>query len=101
MFRPGAGDVVGDQARQPVRCIDLAVAVVLGRTAHELAGVEFVQLPLDADGAGAGELRLQAHDFAPAHAGVPLEDDGDELVVAAGEQGSPFGGQQDAECGAC
>jgi hypothetical protein len=96
-FRLRAGDVVGDQGRQPVHRVDGAVAVVLGWAAHQLAGVEFVQLPLDADGAGAGELRLQADDFAPAHAGVALEDDCDELVVAAGEQGGALGGQQDAE----
>ncbi len=52
-----AGDVIGDQGRQPVHRVDGAVAVVLGRTAHEDAGVEFVQLPLGWDRAAREELR--------------------------------------------
>lgn len=92
-----AGDVVGDQGGQPVHRVDGAVAVVLGRAADQFACVEFVQLPFDPYDIGAGVLRLQADDLAPAHAGVALEDHGDELVVTAGEQGGPFGGQQDAE----
>lgn len=96
-YRLRTGDVVEDQGRQPVRRVDVAVAVVLGRAADQFSGVQFVQLPLDAKGGGSDELRFQADDFAPPLAGVALEDGGDELVVAAGEQGRPLSGKQDAE----
>lgn len=35
--------------------------------------------------------------FDLSHAGVALEDQGDESVVTAGEQGGALGGEQDAE----
>ncbi len=63
----------------------------------ELAAVQLVELPLDTEGAGPYELRLQAHEFAPPDAGVALGDDGDELVVPSSEQRSALGDEQDAE----
>jgi len=46
---------------------------------------------------GADELGLQADDFSPAHARIAHEDDGDEFVVAGGQQRGPLGEQQNAE----
>lgn len=94
----GTGDVVGHEGREPVGGVDGAVAVVLGRAADHHTRVELVQLPLDSDRVTAGELSLQADDFAPPHAGVRLEEHSDELVVPPGEEGGPLGDQEDAEC---
>nr|WP_240165140.1 hypothetical protein [Actinacidiphila bryophytorum] len=63
----------------------------------ELAPVQLVELPLDAEGAGTYELRFQPHEFAPPDAGVALGDQGDELVVPPGEQRGALGDEQDAE----
>ena len=91
------GNVVSDQGRQPVRRVDGAVAVILGRAADQLARVQFVQLVFHAYGAGPGKLGLQADDFTPSHPRVALEDHGDELVVAAGQQDCAFGDEKQAE----
>nr|WP_232242148.1 hypothetical protein [Streptacidiphilus jeojiense] len=89
--------MAGQEHGEPLRGVDGAVGVVLGRAAVQLTGVQFVELPLHADSGGPYELRLQADDFAPAHAGVALGDAGHELVVAPGQQSGPFADQQDAE----
>ncbi|WP_236061104.1 hypothetical protein [Actinacidiphila acididurans] len=93
--------MVADEVREPLRGVDGAVAVVLGRAPLQLAGVQLVQLPLDPEGARLtpGVLRLQADDFTPAHARIRLVDVRHELVVAAGQQGRAFGDQQGAEHG--
>jgi hypothetical protein len=50
-----------DQGGQPVRRVEGAVAVVLGRAAHQLTRVQL----LDAESPGTDELRLQTDDFGP------------------------------------
>jgi hypothetical protein len=68
-----------------------------GRTPDEDAIVEFVELPLHPDPGRADVPGLQADQLTPSQPAESLEHDGDELVVAPGQQRGPLGDEQDAE----
>lgn len=87
-------DVLRQETGEPLGDIDRAAAVVLGRTADELACVEFVELPFDAYGVVPYELRFQAGDFATAHPCVLHEGAGDELVIPSKQQRGPLSQEQ-------
>ena len=103
----GAGAGLGGRAaRKKRRQIDgeagfpvgAAVGVILRRQPVEGAS-DFTELPLDVDLTGVEVLAFEADRFAPPHAGVGDREDHGEVVVAAGQQRGPLGGEQDLQRG--
>jgi hypothetical protein len=76
--------------RQPWLESGAAVGVVFGGEAVEPA-IDLVELPFDMDFAFVHIAALKADGLAPAQACVADRDDQGEVVVAAGQQGGPFG----------
>jgi hypothetical protein len=93
-FRAHPAEVTEQQPAKPVRSGHRTPRFVLRRAPHELPVVQLVQLPFHADCLRANVLRFEPDQLAPPHAGEPVGNNGDELVVTAGEQGDPLGQQQ-------
>ncbi len=96
----GTSHMLRQQPVQPVRKVDRAMRVILGRATVQLAGVELVELPLNPDRRRTNVTGFQPHQFTPAHARESLRDHGNELIVTARQQCRAFCDQQNSErCG--
>jgi hypothetical protein len=93
-------DLAGEERGEKRRQIDgeaglpvgAAVGVILRRQPVEDAP-DLTELPLDVDLTGVDVTALQADRLAPPHAGVGDREDHGEIIVAAGQQRGPLGGE--------
>ncbi|TMQ90308.1 hypothetical protein ETD83_36010 [Actinomadura soli] len=102
-LRRGAGRrVLGEETGQERRQVDgaevvrvvVAVGALLGGLELEWAAVRRRQLHVDGQAACGDVVVLQAHEFAPPQPAPGAHGPHDEVVVAAGQDGAPFGQQQ-------
>src|SRR3954462_10614320 len=90
-------DLLGQHSGKPLRQVECAMGVFLGRTAVELAGIQLVQLPLHSQCLLAHIPRLESDQFRPAKPCISESDGSYEFIVSPREQGAALCHLQDAQ----